>query len=251
MGAFTSAELVVAACEAGVLGSLGSGNRPSADLRDQIARVRERTSRPFAVNFLTTALDEEAFGAALAARVPVVSFALGDPGDHVERAHDAGALVVHQVHTVAQARQAAERGVDLLIAQGGEAGGFGQLVATMPLVPQVVDAVRPLPVVAAGGIAGGRGLAAALALGAEGANIGTRFLASAEAPIPDPYKQAILAAQSEDAVKVDFWNDVMPMPGRGGYGTVPRAIRTPFQDRWAGRTAEAARHAEDVRAEVM
>lgn len=250
MGPFTSAELVATACEAGALGSLGSSNRPAADLRAHLGRIRERTDRPFAVNFLVTTLDEESFAAALGAGVPVVSFALGDPGDYVRRAHDAGAKVVHQVHTVAQAQQAAERGVDALIAQGGEAGGFGQFVATMALVPQVVDAVRPLPVLAAGGIADGRGIAAALMLGAEGANLGTRFLASVEAPIPDAWKRAIIAARSEDAVKVSFWNEVMPQPGRGGYGTVPRALRTPFWEQWGPRPAEAAQRADEIRAEL-
>jgi nitronate monooxygenase/enoyl-[acyl-carrier protein] reductase II len=168
----------------------------------------------------------------------------------VRRAHDAGAKVIHQVHTATQAQQAAERGVDVLIAQDGEAGGFGQFVATMALVPQVVDAVRPLLVLAAGGIADGRGIAAALLLGADGVNLGTRFLASVEAPIPDAWKDAIVAARSEDAVKVSFWNEVMPQPGRGGYGTVPRALRTPFWARWAPRPSEAAQRADEIRAEL-
>jgi nitronate monooxygenase/enoyl-[acyl-carrier protein] reductase II len=140
--------------------------------------------------------------------------------------------------------------VDIVIAQGGEAGGFGQSVASMPLVPQVVDAVRPLPVLASGGIADGRGIAAALLLGAEGVNLGTRFLASVEAPVSEAWKRAIVSAQSEDAVKVNFWNDVMPQPGRGGYGTIPRAIRTSFWDRWAPHQAEAAQRADEIRAEL-
>ena len=251
MGRFTSAELVAAACNAGALGNLGTNGRSAAELRDQIAAIRQRTDRPFAVNFLISDFDEESFAAALEARVPVISFALGAPGDHVRRAQASGALVLHQVHTVEQARQAAEQGVDALIAQGGEAGGFGQYVGVMALVPQVVDAVRPLPVVAAGGIADGRGLAAALLLGAAGVNIGTRFLATVEAPIPEGYKQAIVAARSEDTVKVEFWNDVMPAPGLGGYGTVPRAIRTPFSDRWLGRRGKVAQRAGELRDELF
>src|SRR6266571_4854812 len=144
-----------------------------------------------------------AFTFTLAARPPVIAFALGDPGDLVQRAHDVGSLVIQQVTTVQQAREAAERGVDVIIAQGGEAGGYGGTIATFTLLPQVVDAVRPLPVVAAGGIADGRGLAAALVLGAQGVNLGTRFLASVEAPISADWKQALLAAESEDAIKVE------------------------------------------------
>jgi len=244
--------LVAAVSNAGGLGSLGATGRSPSELREQIALIRERTSRPFAVNFLVSALNEDTFAAALEARPAVISFALGDPGDLVRRAHAAGALVVHQVHSVAQAIQAAERGVDVLIAQGGEAGGYGQFVGTLPLIPQVVDAVRPLPVVAAGGIGDGRGIAAALLLGAEGVNMGTRFLASAESPIADGWKRAIIAARSEDAVKVEFWNDITRSPtGKAGYGTVPRALRTPFLDRWAQQRAEVMQKAEELRNEIQ
>src|SRR5262249_48174525 len=140
-------------------------------------------------------VNDEAFALTVEARPAVISLALGDPGALVKRAQGAGIKVVHQVHTVRQAREAAERGVDAIIAQGSEAGGFGGTVAALALVPQVVDAVSPIPVVAAGGIADGRGLAAALLLGAQGVNIGTRFLASAEAPIGEAWKQALLAAE--------------------------------------------------------
>lgn len=250
MGAFTSADLVVAVCESGALGSLGSSLRSASDLRDEIERIRARTDRPFAVNFLVSDLDEEAFTVALDARVPVISFALGDPGALVERAHTAGALVLHQIHTPAQAREAAGRGVDAVIAQGGEAGGFGQYVATMPLIPQVVDAVG-LPVVAAGGIADGRGLAAALVLGADGVNLGTRFLASVEAPIAPGWKQSILSAESDQTAKVAFWNTVFPTPGRVGYGTTPRAVRTTFVETWIDQPDEAAEQAEAIRTEII
>ncbi len=251
MGPFTAADLVVAVSRAGGLGSLGGASRPTADLREQVARIRAATDRPFAVNFLVSDMNEESFAAALDARVPILSLALGDPGEYVKRAHDAGALVMHQVHTVAQAAQAAERGVDVIIAQGEEAGGFGQYVAALPLIPQVVDAVRPLPVVAAGGIADGRGVAAALVLGAVGVNVGTRFLASVEAPIGDGWKQAIIAARSEDVVKVDVANDILPGPGTRGYGAVPRAVRTPFSDWWAERRTEAAERSAELRDEVF
>jgi enoyl-[acyl-carrier protein] reductase II len=169
----------------------------------------------------------------------------------VQRAHDVGSLVMHQVTTVQQARQAAERGVDVIIAQGGEAGGYGGMVATFTLLPQVVDAVRPLPVVAAGGIADGRGLAAALVLGAAGVNIGTRFLASVEAPISLGWKHRIVEAEAQDAVKVEVWNDISPIPGSRGYGTVIRALRTPFIDTWQHRRDDARREADRLRGEVL
>jgi len=244
--------LVAAVSNAGALGSLGAALRSPSELREQIALIRERTTRPFAVNFVVSDFKEETFAAALDARPAVISLALGDPGDLVRRAHAAGALVVHQIHTVAQAVQAAGRGVDAVIAQGGEAGGFGQFVSTLPLIPQVVDAVRPLPVVAAGGIGDGRGIAAALLLGAAGVNMGTRFLASVEAPIAEGWKKLIIAAQSEDAIKVELWNDISRSPmGRAGYGTVPRALRTPFHDRWAQRRAEAVQEVEELRGEIQ
>jgi enoyl-[acyl-carrier protein] reductase II len=251
MGTFTAAELVAAVSNAGGLGSLGAANRPADDLTKQLALIRELTSSPFAVNHLVPTLDEEAFALTLEARPPIISFALGDPGDLVKRAHDAGALVMHQVTTVRQARQAAERGVDVIVAQGSESGGFGGTVAASTLVPQVVDAVSPIPVVAAGGIADGRGLAAALILGAQGVNIGTRFLASVEAPVGEGHKQAITQAESEDAIKVEVWNDIIPLPGTGGYGTVPRAIRTPFIETWQQRRSEAKQQAERLQGEIM
>lgn len=251
MGMGSSAELAVAVSNAGGLGSLGVWRRPPDDLRKQLSAIRERTSRPFAMNHLVSELNEVTFAMTLAAKPSVISFALGDPGDLVKRAHDVGSLVVHQVTTVRQARQAAERGVDVIVAQGGEAGGYGGTVATFALIPQVVDAVSPIPVVAAGGIADGRGLAAALVLGAAGVNMGTRFLASEEAQISPIWKQMIVDAAAEDAVRVEVLNDIMPLPGRGGYGTVLRALRTPFIDTWQSRRDEAKRDAELLRPDVL
>jgi nitronate monooxygenase/enoyl-[acyl-carrier protein] reductase II len=251
MGMGSSAELAVAVSEAGGLGSLGCFRRPLEDVERQLSIIRERTSQPFAVNHLVTELDEKAFATTLAARPPVISFALGDPGALVERAHDAGSLVVHQVTTVLQARQAVERGVDVIIAQGREAGGYVGAIGTLALVPQVVDAVRPVPVVAAGGIADGRGLAAALVLGAVGVNVGTRFLASVEAQISPVWKQMIVDAVAEDAVLVEVLNDITPSPGSFGYGTVLRALRTPFIDTWQDRRDEARRDADRLRREVL
>src|SRR5262249_44902412 len=207
---FTTPELTAAVSNAGGLGSLGTAMRSIEQVRDNLARTRDLTDRPFAVNFTLSTFDEQAFALALAARPAAISLALGDPGELVARAHAAGCRVIHQVHTVAQARCAAAAGVDVVIAQGSEAGGVTGPVGALALIPQVVDAVAPLPVLAAGGIADGRGLAAALVLGAQGANIGTRFLASVEAGCGDAWKQAIVAAAAEDAVRVELWCDVFP-----------------------------------------
>jgi enoyl-[acyl-carrier protein] reductase II len=170
--------------------------------------------------------------------------------DLVRRVHDVGSLVMLQVTTVRQARHAAERGVDVIVAQGGEAGGFGGALSTLALVPQVVDAVHPIPVLAAGGIADGRGLAAALCLGAQGVNIGTRFLASNESSIDRRWQQAILAAESEDATKVDAFNEFFAALS-GEYGAVPRTLSSPFVRQLAGRRQDVARDAERLRAEVI
>ncbi len=249
MGPFTSAHLVAAVSNAGALGSLGAGARSLDDFREQLTLTRSLTDRPFAVNHTVPRLNEEAFALTLKAKPALVSFALGDPGDLVKEAHEAGILVMHQVTTVEQARRAADLGVDVIVAQGGEAGGFGGGISTLALVPQVVDTVGPVPVVASGGIADGRGLAAALALGAEGVNIGTRFLASAEAPISAGWKQAILEAGSENALKAEVWNDIFPL-GADDYATSPRTLRSRFVDEWIDRREEAEREGERLRAEI-
>jgi enoyl-[acyl-carrier protein] reductase II len=240
MGSATSASFAAAASNAGALGSIGSLNRPTGDVLRDLKMVRDLTSRPFAVNHIPQSLDEEAFEATLTLQPAVVSFALGDPGPLVQRAHDAGCLVMLQVTTVQQAEEGAQRGADIIIAQGGEAGGYGGDIGAMTLVPQVVDAVAPVPVVAAGGIVDGRGLAAVLMLGAVGVNVGTRFLASKEAPIEEGWQQAILQARAEDAVKAPALNAINPLPGTAGYGTVLRALRSKFLDEWNAKLEEAA-----------
>jgi nitronate monooxygenase/enoyl-[acyl-carrier protein] reductase II len=249
----TAPELVAAVSEAGGLGSVGSVFESAESVQRQIARVREMTERPFAVNHVVPLLDEEAFEATLEARPAVISLALGNPGALVERAHAAGATVIHQVHTVEQALQVAELGVDVIIAQGSEAGGQGMTlgVGAMALAPQVADAVDPIPVLAAGGVADGRGLAAALVLGAQGANVGTRFLASQEASADEGWKQSILAAQSEDVVRFEAWKEIFPTAGEGAYETVPRVMLTSFVEEWQGRPEEARREAERLRGELM
>jgi len=251
MGTCTSAELAAAVSNAGGLGGIGSLFRSAAAVKRDIEVVRQLTSRPFAINHIPQAMDAEVFAFALAARPTVVSFTLGDPGDLVQQAHDVGALVMVQVTTVAQAIEAARRGADVISAQGSESGGYCGDVSTMTLVPQVVDAVSPKPVVASGGIFDGRGIAAALMLGAVGVNLGTRFIASKEAPAPREWKQAILDAKSEEVLKVDVLNDISPVPGTVGYRTVLRSLPTPFLTEWSAKRDAARQQRDRLRAEIV
>jgi nitronate monooxygenase/enoyl-[acyl-carrier protein] reductase II len=163
---------------------------------------------------------------------------------------------MHQVHSAKQARQAADLGVDILIAQGSESGGFCSDVRSLALIPQVVDIVDDwqIPVVAAGGIADGRGLAAALMLGAQGINIGTRFLASVEAALVEQqWKQRIIAAESEDTIRVNFVNDIFPVLNPNSYkGTAPRALRTSFIEEWIQKSPDEVKsQAEQLRNTIM
>jgi enoyl-[acyl-carrier protein] reductase II len=247
----TSGEFAAAVSNQGGLGGIGSLFRTADAVKRDIDVVRQLTNRHYAVSHIPQTLDPDLFRYTLDARPAVISFALGDPGDLVRQAHEVGSLVIIQVTNVQQAGEAAERGADVIIAQGGEAGGYGGSISTMALVPQVVDAVSPIPVVAAGGIFDGRGVAAAFMLGAVGVNIGTRFLAAQEAPIEDDYKQAIAEARSDDAVKVDVLNDIQPLPGAGGYGTVLRSLRTPFLDGWGAKREEARRDHDRLWAEIV
>jgi len=251
MGSCTSAELAAAVSNAGGLGGIGSLFRTTAAIKRDIDEIRRLTRRPFAINHIPQTLDTEAFRYALEAKPAVMSFALADPGDLVRQAHDVGSLVMLQVTTVAQAAQAAERGVDVIIAQGSESGGYCGEVSTMTLVPQVVDAVSPIPVVAAGGIFDGRGIAAALMLGAVGVNLGTRFIASTEAPAPMQWKRAITAAKSEDSIKAEVLNEISPLPGTAGFGTVLRSLPTAFLDEWTAKREEARRNRDRLRSEIV
>lgn len=250
MGSCTSAELAAASANAGALGSIATlGRARDAVLRD-FSLIRSLTDRPFSVNHVPQSLDEAVFEETLALRPAVISFSLGDPGEMIDRAKWAGSKTMLQVTTVEQAELAAERGVDVIIAQGGESGGFGGMISTMVLVPQVVSAVHPIPVVAAGGIFDGRGLTAALALGAVGVNIGTRFVASTESPASSEWKHAIVEARSENAVKAEIFNVLEPNPGTAGFPTVLRSLTTPFIETWSTRIDAVRARADDVRSEA-
>jgi enoyl-[acyl-carrier protein] reductase II len=216
MSVFTSPTLAAAVSDAGALGSLGAWNRPTDELRRDLAELRDLTEHPYAVNHVVPDLDADGFAATLEHAPAVISFALDDAGDLIQRAHDAGSVVMHQITTVKQAQLATEHGADIIVAQGGEAGGYGGIVSTMSLVPQVVDAVRPVPVVAAGGIGDGRGIAAAVVLGAAGVNLGSRFLASVESPVGERWKKALITYPSEDWIQAEFINALNPNPGTVG-----------------------------------
>ncbi|HEV2958152.1 MAG TPA: nitronate monooxygenase [Xanthobacteraceae bacterium] len=204
MGGAVGPALAAAVSNAGGLGMLVPWRADIETVRRQIRETRALTARPFGVNLNLEFPQEERLAACLDEGVPVISFFWRDPSALVPRAKANGAVVLHTVGSAAAARQAMDCGVDVVVAQGWEAGGHVRgTVATMALVPAVVDAVAPVPVVAAGGVADGRGLAAALALGAAGAWIGTRFLLSEEAAIHPRYREHLQRANENDTVYLD------------------------------------------------
>jgi nitronate monooxygenase len=241
MGTAAGPALAAAVSEAGGLGSLSVSFTPPEAVSSAVAAVRDRTERPFAANVLLEWPPEEKIEALLAAGVPAVSLAWGDPAPWVERIHTGGALVLATVGSAEEARRAEAAGVDVVVAQGWEAGGHvWGTVATMVLVPAVRDAVS-VPVVAAGGIADGRGLAAVLALGADGAWLGTRFLLAEEAPVHPDFRALLLAAAETDTV---YAEDLFHI----GWEEAPhRALRNSTTARWeeAGRPPIGDRPGED------
>jgi nitronate monooxygenase len=193
--------LVAAVANAGGLGLLPVTWLDEAGIRAALRTTHELTRRPFGVNLVLDEPREAQLETALEEGVAVVTFFWGDPSPYIERVHASGALATLTVGSAEEARRAAASGVDAVVAQGWEAGGhvWGQ-VATLPLVPAVRSAVGRLPVVAAGGVADGRGLAAVLALGADAAWLGTRFVASEEAPFTPEYKQRVVAAAETESI---------------------------------------------------
>ena len=244
MSSYTTPELVAAVSNAGGLGIIGGLSREPDELREEIRKVRELTSRPFGVNHVVSQLDPDAIDVTIELRVPVLSLAWGKVGEIVRRAHDAGMKVIHQVNTPEEAGRAASDGADVIVAQGGEGGGHVGAMSTLALVPQVVDVVNGAPVLAAGGIADGRGLAAVLMLGAQGALIGTRFLATPEARGRGHSKDVILNALGSQTVASKFFDDVL---GLRWPGALVRSIRNPLLDRWAQRQQDWALAADQIR----
>jgi NAD(P)H-dependent flavin oxidoreductase YrpB (nitropropane dioxygenase family) len=246
MGSATGAALAAAVSNAGGLGTVGCGGRTPEWIAQTAREIREKTDRPFALNLLLFEAGEPALDAVFGARPPVFSSAWAWPEQDLPglfaRAHGLDARVMHMVSGVPEACRAAEAGADAIVAQGTEGGGHVGLMGTMALIPQVVRAVAPLPVIAAGGIATGEGLAAALALGAEGVLVGTRFLATPEAPVADGFKQAVLASDGHDTVLTEI-PDIAR--GRVWPGAYSRVVRNRLIDTWAGREGELrARRAE-------
>ena len=209
MGGAVGPQLTAAVCNAGGLGTIPLWGEDVSALRRGIHEIRTLTTKPFAVNLNLGFPQEERLKACLLERVPIISLFWGESAELVAQAKAGGALVMQTVSTAQQGKAAVRSGVDIVVAQGWEAGGHVRgTVATMALVPAVVDAVSPVPVIAAGGIADGRGLAAVLALGACGAWIGTRFLASPEAIIHEHYRARLLQACESDTIYLENLFDV-------------------------------------------
>ena len=200
MAWIADASLASAVSEAGGLGIIAAMNADANWLRDQIHELRARTDKPFGVNvMLMSPFADEVAQVVIDERVPVVVTGAGNPTKYMKAWNDAGIKVIPVVASVALARLVARRGATAVVAEGTESGGHIGETSTMALVPQVVDAVD-IPVVAAGGIADGRQLAAALALGACGVQVGTCLLVSEECPIHENYKAALLKAKDSDTI---------------------------------------------------
>ena len=227
--------MAIAVCRAGGIGALGVGLMPPPAFVPAVAAIREAVGKaPFHANLLTPFVTDEVIAAMCDAAPPIVSFHWGHPQRRwIDQLTTAGCSVWEQIGDVEAARRAAGDGIELVIAQGSEAGGhnYGSL-PTFALVPEVVDAIGGTLVLAAGGVSDGRGLAAALALGADGVSVGTRMVATAEADAMVEYKQALVQANGIDTVRTHVfgpqWPDFNPM----------RVLRTPLVDAYHERVAE-------------
>ncbi len=200
-GGMAGPELVAAVSNAGGGGVLGMGGLPARYIRQQIQQLRTLTNKPFGVNIILPMLQEGQIEACLDEKVPFLVLFWGDPKPYVEEAHKRGTKVFIQVGSVEEAKTAAAAGVDGIIAQGVESGGHVKSTTSLStIVPAVVEAVKPIPVIAAGGIANGRGVVAALSLGAQAVSMGTRFLCSEETLVFRAYKERVVRAKADDTV---------------------------------------------------
>jgi NAD(P)H-dependent flavin oxidoreductase YrpB (nitropropane dioxygenase family) len=211
IGSACSAALIAEAANAGALGMLAGSWLDPERLRDKIRTIRALTSSPFGVNFVLAWPQDERVAVAIEEGVRIVSFFWGDVERYAPRVHRAGGLVLHSAGSVVEARRAVDQGADIVVAQGWEAGGHVRGdVALSVLVPAVCDAIAPRPVVAAGGVADGRGLVAALALGAEAVWMGTRFLAATEAQVDPMYHSHLIAADDTATVHTTLFDGGWP-----------------------------------------
>ncbi len=241
MGGAVTPTLAAAVSNAGALGMLPLTWTPPEEIAAIVEETRRQTERPFGVNLGLAWEQRERLASVLRAGVRVLSFFWGDASDVIAEAREAGAIVLVTVGTADEGRAAAAAGADVVVAQGWEAGGHvWGTVSTLALVPRVVDAVAPVPVVAAGGIADGRGLAAVLTLGAAGAWVGTRFLAAREAAIHPDYRRRVLAAGEADT----FYGTLFD---RGWPDAPHRTLRNSTVEAWerAGRPASGSRPGEN------
>jgi NAD(P)H-dependent flavin oxidoreductase YrpB (nitropropane dioxygenase family) len=226
IGGLSVPALAGAVSKAGGLGMVSITWLELEEIPRSIEAVRSITDRPFGVNLVIDEPMDDRVDIALAAGAPIVSFFWGDPAPYIERVHAAGALATLTVGSAEEARRAVGQGIDIIVAQGWEAGGhvWGQ-VSTLALVPAVVDAVPGTPLIAAGGITDGRGLAAVLALGAGAAWMGTRFIASAEAPAHPVFLERLLAASEADT----FYSELFDV----GWPDAPhRVLRNATVEAW-------------------
>ena len=196
----SDSSLAAAVSNAGGLGIIAGGNAPASFVREEIRKAKELTDKPFGVNIMLLSENaDELSEIVIEEGVKVVTTGAGNPGKYMEKWKKAGIKVVPVVASVALARRMERAGADVIIAEGCEAGGHIGKLTTMVLVPQVVDAVN-IPVIAAGGIGDGRGIAAAFMLGAKGVQVGTRFLVADECTIHENYKEAVLKSKDIDTV---------------------------------------------------
>src|SRR3984885_1406482 len=246
MGGASGGALAAAVSEAGGLGLIGGGRAELPWLDRELEIAAAGTTRPWGVGFQSWSTEVATIERALAYQPAAVMLSFGDPRPLAAAVLAAGAALIVQVVDLAEARQAIEIGADVIVAQGTEAGGHGGHWSTLPFVPVVVDLAAPVPVLAAGGIADGRGVAAALALGAAGALIGTRFQASAEALVVPSISKAILEGRGEDTERSTVLDIARGSRWPAKYPG--RTLSHPFLDEWRGREDELAADTEAKRA---
>jgi nitronate monooxygenase len=236
MGNVAGGLLAAAVSNAGGLGLVGGGYGDEGWLRTELTLVKQHTTRPWGAGLITWSVTRRALDQILDASPAAVMLSFGDPRPWAPAIREAGCRLICQVQDIDQALLARNAGADLIVAEGSEAGGHSGSRATLPLVPAVVDAVSPLPVIAAGGIADGRGLAAALMLGAHGALLGTRFCATTQSLLPDAAKHRIVAASGSDTVHTRVFDIVRGYDWPAEHPG--RALRNRFTQQWHGREAE-------------